>query len=188
MDVATTRTELVLPAGTWAVDPARSTVGFVARHFVVTKVRGRFTRFAGTITTGTAALGATVDAFAEAASLDTGDTTRDDHLRSADVFDVTRWPTLALRGTVTGRTRLGYLLEAQLTIRDVTRPVRFDVTAGRIGRGGDGRYRLSVLASATVNRKDFGLQWSATLETGGVVVADHVHLRLDVEAVRTGPP
>ena len=117
-----------VPAGTWAIDPSASSLQFVARHMMVSKVRGRFLQFQGRILTGTDPSDASVEAWADAASLSTGDEARDEHLRSADFFDVERWPRLTLVGALKPSSTRRRLLAAQLTIRDVTCPVDFQVT------------------------------------------------------------
>jgi polyisoprenoid-binding protein YceI len=167
-----------VPRGTWTVNPESTALQFVARHFFVSKIRGRFLDFSGTIVVGDTAVDTTVHGTAQAASIETGDEARDDHLRSTDFFDVEQWPTLTLVGKVVEPTRQGYLLRTDLTIRDVTRPVDFDLVMGT-----GSPTVLRATAYATINRKDFGLRWNATLETGGVVVADQVELVLEVEAV-----
>jgi len=174
------------PPGTWEVDPGRSVIQFVARHFMVSKVRGRFARFSGQVTTGDKPTDARVEAWVDATSLSTGDPARDAHLLSADFFAVDRWPRILLSGQVVESWGNRYRLAAQMTIRDVTNSVSFDVLASRFSSPGDEGGRpemlLSLLATARVNRKDFGLRWTAAIETGGVVVADEVDLRLEVLA------
>lgn len=171
-------------AGRWEVD-ASSTVGFVARQFLVHRVRGRFDRFRATLDVGEDRQ-PTVSGEVQASSVETGDPARDDHLRSPDFFDVERWPTMALTGRVTGPGPEPdtLLVDAELTIRGITRAVPFTVRQLRVSQEGGGSPVLSATALATVNRKDFGLQWTPTLETGGVVVADRVELVLDLRARR----
>jgi len=176
----------VIPPGRWAVDPTRTSVTFVAKHLLVSKVTGTFTRVAGTITVTEDVAGSSVSAMADAASLTTGDTARDEHLRSTDFFDVERWPTL----TITGgglRARGGrHLLDAVLTIRDVGHPVTFEVAASNLDPVGSAsvtgatphRPVARFTAEASVNRKDWGLRWNAAIETGGVVVGDMVRLSI----------
>jgi polyisoprenoid-binding protein YceI len=176
-----------VPPGTWVLDPDRSTIEFVARHFVVSKVRGHFVNVQGTVVVPVDIMEARVEAWAESGSVETGDPARDDHLRSADFFDSERYPSLYLVGGVVALTGRGYQVRVQMTIRDVTRTVDFDVLVGEVFTGGDGFPRLTATGYAVVNRKDFGLRWNATIETGGVVVADQVELALEFELMRTGP-
>ena len=169
--------------GTWRVDPDGTSLQFIARHFMVSKIRGKFLRFTGDIVIVDNPLDSTVTGSADATSVTTGDEARDDHLRSPDFFDVNRWPTLGLDGRVVEASSRGYVLRTDLTIRNVTRSVDFDLVI--IGKDDT---TLSVTARAAVNRKDFNLRWNATIETGGVVVADQVDLLLSVHATRVPAP
>jgi polyisoprenoid-binding protein YceI len=181
----------VIPVGRWAVDPARSKVSFVAKHLLVSKVTGTFTRVAGTIVVGEDAALSSVSAMADAASLTTGDAARDEHLRSADFFDVDQWPTISITGSGLRSKGGRHALEGILTIRDISHPVNLTVTATNLARDGDGhpvatdgvipRPTARFTAEAVVNRKDFGLVWNAAIETGGVVVGDMV--RIDIVAI-----
>lgn len=170
--------------GTWDVERS-STVGFVARQFLVHRVRGRFVDFWATLEVGPDGQ-PTVTGEIRASSVDTGDAARDQHLRSADFFDVERWPTMSLVGTLAGSGAEPETLrvDTEMTIRDVTRPVPFTVRMLRVDEATGLGVTMSALATATVNRKDFGLRWTPTLETGGVVVADRVDLVLDLRARR----
>jgi len=177
--------ETVIPPGRWAVDPNRSSVTFVAKHLLVSKVTGTFTRVAGTITVTEDVTGSSVSAMADAASLTTGDVARDEHLRSADFFDVEQWPTLTVTGSGLRSRGGSHLLDAVLTIRDVSHPVTFEVAAANLDPGTGtpadagsttGRPAARFTAEATVNRKDWGLRWNAAIETGAVVVGDMVRL------------
>ena len=116
-----------VPPGRWVVDPGRSRIGFTARHLLVSRIRGRFLGVAGTIVVGGDPTDSSVEASAEASTITTGDPDRDEHLRSPDFLDAVRWPTLTLRGTGLQPWADGYVLDAELTIRDVTRTVRVTV-------------------------------------------------------------
>jgi polyisoprenoid-binding protein YceI len=176
----------VIPAGRWTVDPTRTTVSFVAKHLLVSKVTGTFSRVAGTITVGEDASVSSVSAMADAASLTTGDPDRDEHLRSEDFFDVEQWPTLTVTGSGLRSKGGRHVLESVLTIRDISHPVTFEVTASNLhpdpDAGGDARPTARFTADAVVNRKDFGLRWNAAIETGGVVVGDMVHIVISAVA------
>jgi polyisoprenoid-binding protein YceI len=177
-----------LPVGRWTVDSERSSVSFTARHLLVTKVRGYFLRVSGTIDVPPDPFGSRVEAVAEVASISTGDTARDDHLRSPDFFDAERWPLMTLVGSGIRSSGERYLLDAVMTIRNVSRVVPFVVTASAPPRLPDenedpGEF-ARFTAMATVNRKDFGLRWNSAIETGGVVVGDTIELHLDVVATR----
>ncbi len=171
------------PVGRWLVDPGRSSIGFVARHLLVTKVHGRFGRVSGVIVVATDPAASSVQATVDVASLDTGDIARDEHLLSPDFFDAERWPTISLSGTGVRRERSGNVLDAYLTIRDITVPVALVVTARAIEPASPGGPpSAQFTARASVNRKEFGLRWNATIETGGVVVGDMVDLQLTTVA------
>lgn len=168
----------------YALDPAHTTVEFVVRHLMITKVRGRFTTFDGRIELPEGSdlpisIGATIDA----ASIDTREEQRDAHLRSADFFEVEKYPQVTFESTRIGGTPEAMIIDGKLTIHGVERDVRLNGTFE--GRTMDpwGGTRVGYAAHATVNRKDFGLAWNAALEAGGVVVGDEVRIELNVEAV-----
>jgi len=174
--------------GRWIVDPARSSVGFVARHLLVARVHGRFAHVAAEIVVGDRILNSAVTGSAAVGSLVTGDPARDDHLRSPDFFDAGRWPEITLTGSGLRPSGQCYTLDAELTIRDVRRNVQLTVAAERLSDGdgdGDGGTTPAVArfaAGATVNRREFGLQWHAAIDTGGIVVGDMVELVIDAVA------
>lgn len=168
----------------YALDRAHTTIEFVVRHLMITKVRGRFTNFDGTIEVAPQndipkAVSVTIDA----ASIDTREEQRDAHLRSADFFDVATYPELRFESTRVEGTADRFTMHGNLTIHGVTREVALD--GAFEGRTGDpwGGTRVGYAAHATINRKDFGLTWNAALETGGVVVGDEVRIELNVEAI-----
>lgn len=171
--------------GVWEIDPAHSNVDFVVRHLMVSKVRGRFGSFTGTITVAERAEDSSAVVTIDAAGIDTRNETRDAHLRSPDFLDVERSPTLEFRSTrfeqagpTTGR------LYGELTIRDITRPVTLDVEY--LGRTTDpwGGVRAGFEATTEIDREEFGMVWNQALETGGVVLGKKVKIELAVEAVR----
>jgi polyisoprenoid-binding protein YceI len=172
---------------TWNIDATHSTVGFSIRHMVFSKVRGRFSKHTGAIQIDDRDLSKSwVEVAIDAASIDTGTAQRDTHLRSADFFDVERFPMLRFRSTRVediGEGRLRVI--GDLTIRDVTREIALDVESA--GRGIDpwGNERIGFVAKAAINRKDFGLTWNQLLEAGGVLVGERVDIELDVQAVNT---
>jgi polyisoprenoid-binding protein YceI len=171
-------------AATWKVDPAHTTVGFRVSH-LFTSVHGRFDRFDGTIEFDPDDPKATVvRGTIESASIDTNHEKRDEHLRSADFFDVEKYPTLAFESTgVTDVDGRNGKLAGSLTIRGVTKAVVLDVTF--LGRGTDpwGNVRAGFTATLTIDRKDFGLNWNEVLETGGLLVGDEVAIRIDAEGI-----
>jgi polyisoprenoid-binding protein YceI len=171
---------------TYTLDKAHTTVEFVVRHLMITKVRGRFTAFDGTIELAPGsevptAIKTTIDA----ASIDTREDQRDAHLRSADFFDVEKYPTLTFESTLIEGIPQHFTIEGKLRIHGVTRDVV--LTGSFEGHATDpwGGVRVGYSAHGVVNRKDFGLTWNAALETGGVVVGDEVKIELNVEALLT---
>jgi polyisoprenoid-binding protein YceI len=170
---------------TWNIDATHSTIGFSIRHMVFSKVRGRFLAYTGAIRLDDADLASsTVEVAIDAASIDTGTDQRDGHLRSADFFDVERFPELRFRSTRiedVGGGRLRVL--GELTIRDQTREVVLDAESAGRGKDPWGNQRIGFVARTSIDRKDFGLAWNQLLEAGGVLVGDRVDIELDVQAV-----
>lgn len=179
------RTDLTgLDVGTWNVDASHSSVGFVARHLMVTKVRGRFTSFSGSVTIAADPLQSTVQATVDLASVATGDEGRDGHLRSADFFDVEQFPTMTLVSTRLRPAGSDYLLDGDLTIKGITKPVTFVLEFGGVATDPWGNTKAGFSAETEINRKDWGLEWNMALETGGVVVGEKIKIQLDIQAVK----
>ena len=169
-----------LTPGTWNVDASHSELGFVARHLMVTKVRGQFKDFDATVNIGTQFEDSQVQATVQLASVETGSTDRDGHLKSADFFDVENNPVMTFRSTkVTSNT-----LEGDLTIKGVTRPVVFDLDFNGVSKDPWGGTRAGFEAKTEINRKDFGLEWNVAIEGGGVLVGEKVRINLDVQLVQ----
>jgi polyisoprenoid-binding protein YceI len=170
----------------WNIDNAHSGVHFTARHMMFAKVRGRFTRWTGTLEVDEENPAASrVSADIEAASVDTNEEKRDGHLRSADFFDVDKYPKITFRSTkVEPKGPSVSRLIGDLTIRGVTRPVT--VAVELLGKGKDpwGNERIVFSGSTSVDRKDFGLMWNQVLEAGGVLVGDKIEINLEIEAVK----
>lgn len=170
----------------WNIDNTHSGINFSIRHMVVSKVRGRFTKFSGTLTLGDADLTrSNVEVNIDAASIDTGVADRDTHLRSPDFFDVANHPELRFRSTQIEK--LGsdrYRVLGTLTIHGVTRDVTLDVDYGGQAKDPWGNERVGFQARTSLNRKDFGLEWNQVLEAGGVLVGDRVEIELEVQAVK----
>jgi polyisoprenoid-binding protein YceI len=172
-------------AGTWTIDPVHSEVGFSVRHMMVSKVRGRFTVFSGDIVTGESPLDSSVTATIDLSSIETGNPDRDNHIRSADFFEVDTHKTMVFRST---GVRLaedgdGYLLDGELTIKGVTRPITLDLELGGIGPDVYGNTRAGITATGELTRSDFGINFNQVLETGGVMISDKVSLILEIAAV-----
>jgi polyisoprenoid-binding protein YceI len=170
--------------GRWAIDPVHSEVAFSVRHLMVSKVRGRFTRFAGEIVTGEDVAESSVEATVDLASVDTGSDDRDAHLRSADFLDVERFPTLGYRSTAVRPEGDAFVVDGELTLHGVTRPVSLALEVnGFLSESPFGDSRVGFSATAEISRKDFGIAFDAPLEGGGVVVGDRIQIALEVEAV-----
>jgi len=171
-------------AGTWTIDPVHSEIGFSVRHMMVSKVRGKFTTFSGTLTTAEDPSQSSVTATVDLASIDTGNEDRDNHLRSADFFAVEEHQTMTFRST--GLRASGgdfFLLDGELTLHGVTKTVTLQLELGGFGPDPYGGTRAGFTAQGEINRKDFGIDFNAALETGGLVVADKVTIQLEIEAV-----
>ena len=175
--------DVAAPApGTWQLDTSHTTAAFVARHMMVTKVRGHFDRLSGHVQIGDTPEDSSVEVTIEAASIFSGDQKRDDHLRSADFLDVEKYPTITFRSTSvkqTGPTTLD--VRGDLTIRDQTRPVKLAVEFEGVERAPWGLTVAGFSAKAEINREDWGMTWNAALETGGVLVGKKVTLEIETE-------
>jgi len=170
-------------AGSWTIDPIHSEVGFFARHMMVSKVRGKFTTFAGTIVTGPDVTDSSVTATVDLSSIDTGNEDRDNHIRSADFFDVATANTMTFASTSIVADGDGYRLAGDLTLKGVTKPVTFQLEVGGFGPDAFGGTRCGFTATTTISRSDYGVDFNAALETGGVVVGDKITVQLEIEAV-----
>ncbi len=171
--------------GTYAVDPTHSRVGFVARHAMVTKVRGSFNDFTGAGQLDASDLTrSSLNLAINTASIDTRNDDRDAHLRSADLFDVETYPTITFAGTkIEAVDDATFLVTGDLTIKDVTRPVEFTVELTGTAVDPWGNTRLGLEATAVINRKDWGLTWNTALEAGGVLVGDKITLEVEISAI-----
>ncbi|HOV02216.1 MAG TPA: YceI family protein [Dermatophilaceae bacterium] len=169
-----------LTAGTWTVDPTHAEVGFVARHLMVAKVRGRFTEVSGTVEVGETLAETSVRAVASAASVSTNQADRDGHLRSADFFDVETYPELTFVSTSVSSDSM----TGDLTIKGVTRSVTFDLEFDGVQADPWGNTKAGFTATTAINRSDWGLTWNAAIEGGGVLVSDKIAITLEVELLK----
>ena len=178
-----TTTTTLLPAGTWNIDPSHSSLGFSVRHLMISKVKGSFTTFSGTVTVPEDPFQASVQVTFDPSSIETGDAARDQHLRGADFFEVEKYPVAEYVSTDVRADGDDYLVDGQLTLHGVTRPVALDLDFN--GTGGDpwGNTRAGFTATADINRRDFGIDITMPMETGGVVVGDKIKLTIEVELV-----
>ena len=170
-------------AGTWTIDPVHSEVGFSVRHMMVSKVRGKFTKFAGEIVTAENPVDSSVTAEIDLASIDTASEQRDGHLRSPDFFDTDNHPQMTYRSTGLRADGDDYVLDGELTLKGVTRSVPLKLELNGFGPDPYGGTRAGFTATGRINRGDFGVTYNAALEGGGVVVSDKVDLLLEIEAV-----
>jgi polyisoprenoid-binding protein YceI len=176
----TTTTQTTLSAGTWTIDPTHTEVGFVARHLMVSKVRGAFTDVSGTVTVGDELSDSRAEVVIATASVSTGAPDRDAHLRSADFFDVEAYPDIRFVSTsFDGQTLVG-----DLTIKGTTHPVALDVEFGGVAVDPWGNEKAAFEASADVDRTSWGLTWNANLERGGVLVSEKVRIVIDVQLAK----
>lgn len=183
-DTTTTAQSEQLPsAGTWQIDPAHSSLNFSARHLGLSRVRGHFASFTGTITVGDTPTASNVDVQIHTESVSTNQEQRDGHLKSADFLDVANHPTMDFRGHTVEDAGGGYRLAGDLTIRGTTRPVTLDVEyGGLIPDPMSGGHRIGFNATTSIDRREFGLTWSAPLESGQILVGNKIDIELDIVA------
>jgi len=176
-------------SGDYTLDPGHTRLGFVARHAMVTKVRGQFTEFDGKAHVDFEDPGrSSVEVVVQAASIDTRNEQRDGHLRTNDFFDVPTHPTITFRSTEVepvGGDR--FRVSGDLTMKGVSRPVVIELDYEGAAKDPFGNTRLGFEGSVVVNRKDWGIEWNAPLETGGVLVSEKVTIELEVSAVQVMP-
>ena len=170
-------------AGTWTIDPVHSEVGFSIRHMMVSKVRGKFNQFAGELVTGENPLGSSVSATIELTSVDTGNADRDNHVRSGDFFDVATHPTMTFTSVAVRPHGRDFILDGDLTLRGVTKPVSLALELGGFGPDPYGGTRAGFTATGEILRSDFGVDFNAVIESGGVILSDKVAITLEIEAV-----
>jgi polyisoprenoid-binding protein YceI len=180
IDMTAIATLNTLTTGTWAIDPTHSEVGFVARHLMVTKVRGSFADVAGTVEVADDITRSVANVTIKTASVSSGTADRDTHLRSADFFDSETHPDMTFVSTgFTGDTLTG-----DLTIKGVTKPVTLDVEFNGVATDPWGNEKAAFEATGEINRTDWGLTWNANLEKGGVLVSEKIKLVLDVQLAK----
>jgi polyisoprenoid-binding protein YceI len=179
-DMTATATLNTLTAGTWAIDPTHTEVGFVARHLMVSKVRGSFTDVSGTVTVAENVTESVANVVIKTASVSTGTADRDGHLKSADFFDAETYPDMTFVSTGFD----GETLTGDLTIKDVTKPVTLDVEFNGVATDPWGNEKAGFEATADINRTDWNLNWNAALEKGGVLVSEKIKLVLDVQLAK----
>lgn len=174
----------VLPApGAWEIDPGHTDVAFIGRHFMVTKVRGRFTDVTGTIAIAERLDDSGVDVTINMASVESGSEERDTHIKSAELFDVEQFPTATFRSTTVDWRGTTGVVHGELTIHGVTREVPLAVTFEGHVRDPWGGDRAIFSAETKVNREDFGITWNVALEAGGLLVSKDIQIEINLETV-----
>jgi polyisoprenoid-binding protein YceI len=169
--------------GDWVIDPGHAEVAFVGRHFMLTKVRGRFRGVEGIVHVAEDPDETTVEVTIDMASVDSGDDTRDEHLRSADLFDVANHPVATFQGTARDWVGTSGRLAGDLTIKGVTRPVVLDVEYVGYATDPWGGQRAVFSAAGRLNREDWGIGWNMVLDSGGLLVSKEIRLELEIETV-----
>ena len=177
---------LVPATGAWEIDPGHADVAFTGRHFMVTRVRGRFTDVTGTVTIAEDLNDSHVDVVIGMASVESGNAARDEHLRSAELFDVERFPRATFRSSRVAWHGTAGRVHGDLTIHGVTRQVVLEVTFEGHARDPWGSDRAIFSAHTKVNREDFGITWNMALEAGGVLVSKDVTINLEIETILAG--
>jgi polyisoprenoid-binding protein YceI len=176
-----------ITATTWTIDPVHSHAEFKVRHLMISNVKGEFKGVTGKLNHNDANITKSgVEVSIDATSINTGDAQRDGHLKSADFFDVEKFPTLTFKSTRVSKNKDGVLKVAgDLTIHGVTRNVVFEVDGPSAPMKDPwGNTRIGLSANTRINRKDFGLTWNAALETGGLMVSDEVAITLDIQFIK----
>lgn len=170
-------------AGTWAIDPVHTDVSFTVRHMMVSKVRGKFHGVTGTIVLAQNPLESTVEADVDLATIDTGNEQRDDHIRSADFFEVATYPKLSFRSTGVEAKGDDFVVTGDLTLHGVTKPVTLALEVNGFTKDPYGGTRAGFTATTQLNRKDFGITIDMPMDGGGAVVGDKIQVILEIEAV-----
>ena len=177
--------DLAALAGTWAFDPSHSRLGFEARHAVITKVRGHFAEFEGTIVVDADNVSASsAKVSAQLASIDTGNADRDGHLKSADFFDVENNKELSFVSTSIKQSGSDFVVTGDLTIAGITKSIELALELTGTATDPFGNARAGFEGTGELSRKDFGLVWNVALETGGFLVSDNIKLQLDISAIK----
>ncbi len=184
--MSTTTNPKTATATTWAIDSAHSNVEFSVKHMMISTVKGMFQHVEGTIQwDGQNVESASVNARIDSSSITTFNEMRDNHLRTNDFFNAEQWPDITFKSTRVEQDGDDIKVYGDLTIRDVTRPVVLDTEfEGLVEKDAFGKRRAAFTATTEINRKDFGVNWNAALETGGVAVSDKVKVTLHIAAVR----
>ena len=174
-------------AGIWTIDPRHTELAFIGRHFMLTKVRGRFTGVSGAIRITEDPADSTAEVRIDMSSVESGNGARDDHLKSADFFDTANYPTARFSGRVARWHGAHGQLQGELTVRDITRPLTLDVEYSGYAADPWGGHRAVFAAAATLNREDWGLTWNMPLDNGGLLVSKEIRIEIEMEAMLEAP-
>jgi polyisoprenoid-binding protein YceI len=170
-------------AGTWTIDPVHSDVSFTVRHMMVSKVRGKFHGVSGSIVLADDPFASTVTADVDLATIDTGNEQRDEHIRSADFFEVATYPTMSFRSTGVKAKGDDFVVTGDLTLHGVTKPVELALEVNGFTKDPYGGTRAGFTATTSINRKDFGITIDMPMDGGGAVVGDKIQIALEIEAI-----
>lgn len=176
--------ELGIEPGNWNLDPAHSSIEFVARHLVVTKVRGKFSSYSATTEIAEDLTQSKISAEIDVASISTNDNDRDTHLKSADFFDVENFPKITFTSTSIKPAGSNYQLSGDLTIHGTTRSVTLDLEFNGVTKDPWGNTRTGYTLTGEISRKDFGMEWNVPLEGSGMLVSDKIQLNLEVQLIK----
>lgn len=178
-----------IPTGDYRVDPSHSVIGFSIRHFEISFVRGRFKDFNSTVHYDASDVTkSTVEFTAKVESIDTGVPGRDNHLRTADFFDVAKFPEMTFKSTKVEKKGDGYVMHGDFTLKGVTKQISFPFTLTGAIKDNRGNVRFGVAAETKINRRDYGITWGGKMANGGLSVADEVIIDLQLEAVKAAAP
>jgi polyisoprenoid-binding protein YceI len=177
-----------IPAGDYRIDPSHSLIGFSIRHFELSLVRGRFKDFTGTIHYDADVTKSAVEFTAKVESIDTGVTGRDNHLRTADFFDVAKFPEITFKSTKVEKKGNGYLLHGDFTLKGVTKQISLPFNITGAIKDNRGNMRFGVAGETKINRRDYGITWGAKMPNGGLNVGDEVVIDLQLEAIKAAAP
>lgn len=169
--------------GTWVSDPAHSEISFTVKHLQISKVRGFFRSFAVSITTADEFENSVVEATIDVASVDTNQETRDNHLRTGDFFLVEEFPTATFRSTAISGTPDDFSIVGDFTLRGVTKPITLKGEFGGLEKDGYGNLHAGATATTKLNRKDWGVEYNAVLESGGMLLGEDITLNLDIQVI-----
>lgn len=168
-------------AGTWKIDPTHSEIAFSVRHLAISKVKGKFENFDVTVTTGEELTDTTVEATIEIASVNTNQAQRDEHLRTSDFFAADEFPEMTFKSTGVRVEGDHLLVDGDLTLRGVTKPVTLKAEFGGITTDGYGQTKAGGEATTKIDRTDFGVNWNAAVEAGGLTLGDEVTITMELQ-------